>query len=203
MVIEDGRELKMDGNWRWMGRWDWDGWGRMRLIGFFFGRLLFARFWVGFVHEYDSVRGMRRVAMYARDGSFIYLIICAISLQLVPAFFSSHSERDLLRWIGFIEMDGIYWDGWDLLRWMRIEMDASWDDDWHGCELRWMQIEMGIEMNRIEMEGLRWMGIEMDGKEEAELIGIDVRCWALTFRVQPAEIDVNWYWLSVGPSRFR
>ena len=39
-----------------------------------------------------------------------------------------------------------------------------------------MQIEMGIEMNRIEMEGLRWMGIEMDGKEEAELIGIDVRC---------------------------
>ena len=63
--------------------------------------------------------------MYARDGSFIYLIICAISLQLVPAFFSSHSERDLLRWIGFIEMDGIYWDGWDLLRWMRIEMDAS------------------------------------------------------------------------------
>ena len=38
-----------------------------------------------------------------------------------------------------------------------------------------MEIEMGIEMNRIEMEGLRWMGIEMDGKE-AELIGIR---WAL------------------------
>ena len=68
-----------------------------------------------------------------------------------------------------------------------------------------MEIEMGIEMNRIEMEGLRWMGIEMDGKE-AELIGIRwaligislVRRWALTFRVQPAEIDVNWYWREEG-----